>query len=264
MKNIPIQPESTLSTASRWSWTSFTAVMIPALYCLGAFVFIAAQEQPANEADLAAGQQVAYVRYWAVLGDPSSQATYSLFATPDNPGGGDEKQEVFSGLKGSYRSGFGKDYSKVTPGKRRYTLVLDGDMQEKVAEVEHDFEKGSAYVLIAAFEHGKPVLNLIPEFPTEPEKDGIYIYNLLTEPALKVQIGNFEPEVVPSSVFLPLHIPAAKTGGSPVTLLYESKRKTQIRNAVRYDGHGRTTVVFMRDGYSRPAAFVYSANPVTD
>ena len=61
-------------------WMPWLAGLIPALYCVGALAFLAGQTVP-SEGD-GAGSAAAHFRYWAVLGDLTSEETYSLMVEP--------------------------------------------------------------------------------------------------------------------------------------------------------------------------------------
>lgn len=200
---------------------------------------------------------VSHLRTWAVLGDTNSTNTYSLSCEMAKAPEEDKMRMLFAGIKGCYRSGYGSGYVILPAGKVQFSLLRGN---AKVDELDATLEKDAAYTLLAILENGTPKLKLVQEYPTPPEEDGIYIFNLLAEPALFVQIGESAPKPVSYSVALPFVIPAAQLTG-PVTFVYPSKKKTEIRRSVSYEGKGRVSAVFMRNNYSRPSVFVYPSEP---
>ena len=244
--------------------SSFLMLLLAIFYSACALPSLMAQapEDPEESPNKAA---IAWVRSWAVLGDVHSTDSYSLSykvakAQPEDP----EKWFVFSGIRGCYRSGYSKGYFTLPAGKCKFTLLRDGDDLSKGVVVEEDFQKGTAYTLLAVIDEGVPVLRLIPEFPTLPEEDGIYIYNLIDESPLSIQLGEGAPVSIPYSVKAPSVMRASKTPAGPLTFLYQSKRKSEIQTKVTYSGSGRYSVVFMRNDASRPTVFAYPSEPDKD
>lgn len=207
-------------------------------------------------------EAVAHVRNWAVLGDLDSQKTYTLAFEPEKAKPGQERKTIFTKLKGCRRSGYGAGYFTVPPGRTRFVLTEDGEKPITVAEFNETFEKDAAYTVLALLENGTPALKLIKEYPTLPESDGVYIYNLLTDPALQLHISNVARSV-PAFSGQPLFVPAAQFSSVDTEFSFLSKRGTMIRKEVSYTG-GRLSVVFMRNDYSQPSTFIYPARPSSD
>jgi len=205
------------------------------------------------------------VRGWAVLGDMASKDSYSLLDVSEKARDEKDAKRIFSGVKGCHRTGFGMEYTLTTAGKRKFVLVRDTPSPIRVAEVEAEFLKGAAYTLIAVLDNGVPKLTLVREFPIPPEEEknesGIYVYNLLTETPLQVQIGESTPRPVPFAGTDAFVIPAVQAAGKAVALIYSTKKRGQIRQELPYDGNGRLSAVFMRNNSSKPSVFVYPSEP---
>lgn len=244
---------------AKFDLMNLCAAMLPMLYVVGALTFLTAQESP-NGNDKA--QDTTWIRSWAVLGDVGSSDKYSLVYAPEPSKAADQEQKfVFSGVRGCYRSGFSKGYFPVPSGKYKFSLLRDGDDISKAVSIQEDFKKDTAYTLLAVIDDGTPALRLIPEFPMPPEQDGIYVWNLINEAPLSIQLGEGSPIPVPYSVKQPSVIPASRAAGGTATLIYPSQRKNEIRMTTPYSGRGRLSVVFMRNNSSRPTVFVYPSEP---
>jgi len=241
-------------------------VSIRSLTCLvwlGVFVSLNAQEAmptPAKNTQ----EGTTHVRTWAVLGDLSTTDTFTLSREPEKPKEGNTQTVVFANLKGCFRSGFGAGYEAIPSGNYRFVLRRGGGSSTIVDEVAVTLEKDAAYTLLAAMDNGRPKLRLVQEAPTTEEQDGIYLFNLLAEPPLFVQIGDSAPRPVPFSMTQPLVIRAAQAAYGPVTFTFLSKRKTEVRKQVAYPGKGRVSAVFMRTNSSKPSVFVYPSEPNTE
>lgn len=233
-------------------------VFILAVSCLLLFPGMPAAQELGEGAAMKA-RASSHFRTWAVLGDLSTKETYSLVC---ETGKGDEdRQVVFSGIRGCYRGGYGAGYQEVPAGKACFRLLRDGSPNGELDRIEEDLEKDAAYTVLAIFQNGIPRLQLIRESPTAPELDGVYIYNLLPEATLKVAAGKGAANQVPEFGGQPLVIPAAQISGGTLTFLYASRQHPEARQEVSYPGHGRLSVVFMRNNYSNPNIFVCPSEP---
>lgn len=245
----------------RWKFTSLLVARLLVLGWTSGIAILNAQE-PDGSDEAVKKEDVAWVRSWAVLGDARSADRYTLTYEPGRVKAGDpDKWFVFSSIRGCHRSGYSKGFFAIPAGKCKFSLVRDGDDPSRAVVVEEDFKQGAAYTLLSVIEGGAPVMRLIPEYPTPPEDDGIYIYNLIDESPLSVQVGEGSRLAVPYSVKAPAVVPVAKAAGETVTFIYQSKRKTEVRTNVAYDGKGRLSVVFMRNDSSRPTVFAYPSEP---
>lgn len=209
-------------------------------------------------------QGTTHLRIWTVLGDLQSPDAYTLVREPEKPKEGEEKHVVFTGLKGCYRSGYGAGYEDLAAGKYRYTLLRGDSPGSTVDQAELVLQKDASYTLLAVLDQGVPKLRLVQEYPTPPELDGIYVFNLLSDPPLQVQIGEAAPRTIPYSTTQPFVIPAAQVRNSSITFIYPTRRKTSVRKQADYSGSGRMSAVFMRNNYSRPSIFVYPSAPSQD
>jgi len=207
-------------------------------------------------------KKFAYVRAWAVLGDMASKDTFSLWDISEMSDGNEPKKTiVFSGVKGCRRTGYGFSYSRTTAGKRKFVLVRDTPVPTTVDEVEAEIEGEAAFSILAILDGGLPKLRLIPEHPAPPEQDGIYVYKLLMQAPLYLQIGDKAPIAVSYSGTQPLVLVASQLMGQPVALIYYSKKQAEIRQEIDYVGKGRVSAVFMRNSYSKPCVFIYPSEP---
>lgn len=208
-----------------------------------------AQEPPAGKAE----EGTAYLRWWAVLGtnDPAIPG-YSLTATPSR---GKEPERLFQGRRGCYDGSIVGRFAAKPAGSYTISIARDDSPDSVLDKLQVSLQKGNAYTLSAIILDGKAVLRLDRDYPPDPGdpsfRDDIRIFNALADPPLTYQIGSGVLRSVPVSAE-PLLIPRSQLGGDPLAMVWETRRKIQLREPVDYQSKpGPITVVFFRNRYNQ-------------
>lgn len=99
---------------------------------------------------------------------------------------------------------------KLSPCKCLFRIRKEGADESAPIELERNLKKDNSYTLLVVLTDGKPVFNLVEDYPPNPETSGIYVYNLLKDVPLQATVGRGKP---PGPLFCDTH-PAESRAGS--------------------------------------------------
>ncbi|WP_156346517.1 hypothetical protein [Verrucomicrobium spinosum] len=106
---------------------------------------------------------------------------------------------------------------------------------------------------------GKPVFNLVEDYPPNPETSGIYVYNLLKDVPLQATVGEGQALQVPYSA-TPTLLRAEQVLGKTVTISAIIKNKTRVLMTLDYTGT-KISAVLLRNRYQQPYLLLSTARP---
>lgn len=240
-------------TFARTMYSFMTPFLAAGLALLCASQNLCAQQSPPAPA---VEKDVTWLRCWAAVGESATDSTCTVTYVAE-----DAKDELplFKGVRGCWSSGIGTGYFALPPGKYHLRLRRDSKPDEPAVELKVELKKDQANTLMAAVTQDKPLLQLIPELPTLPEAQGVYIYNLLADTPLNLSLGTAPPATVPHGI-TPTVVPASQAMGQDLKLWFQSRRKTRVETPVEYTG-GRLSILLMRNNYNQPAVMLFPARP---
>ncbi len=148
---------------------------------------------------------------------------------------------------------------KLSPCKCLFRIRKEGADESAPIELERNLKKDNSYTLLVVLTDGKPVFNLVEDYPPNPETSGIYVYNLLKDVPLQATVGEGQALQVPYSA-TPTLLRAEQVLGKTVTISAIIKNKTRVLMTLDYTGT-KISAVLLRNRYQQPYLLLSTARP---
>lgn len=206
-----------------------------------------------------------HLRAWA--GFPLDYANIERYSIEFEAPTANFKGHVLAGVAGFGSTSFGpSDFLEAPAARYRFRLVKDGAATDAppLASTEANLHGDRAYTLLATIDPatGRAALQIVQEFPSDPELDGLYILNLIHDVPLALTVPGSKPQRI-ARTESPSFVPSSALGNASLIFHTKNRRGRNIEIPYKYEG-GRRTVVFMRDMYGQATVAPFDAIPLPD